>query len=506
MEKVKDQFIQILGREAVLIEDEQVKEFHDPYEAKGSTEHQPSFVVQPSTVEEVQAVVKLANDLGIHLWTSSMGRNYGYGGSAPVVNGAVVLNLRRMNKILEINEEVGYALIEPGVSFFDLYNELKKRGSKLMMSVPDLGWGSIMGNALEHGYGYTVNGDNASAVCGLEVVLPTGEVLRTGQGAITNSPSWNSHKRGFGPSLDSIFMQSNFGVVTKMGIWLAPEPEVMTTGFVLYQGKDVSKLIDTLRPLMLDGTIQGYPLIVSNQYLNDKDDQSIDDPVYLAKRAKMIPLSPPARWSARIAFFGQEEMVKTRESIVREAISKLPDAILDVRTYPGNVPQEEVFPGDLVQAGIPNMLLMDMAKEAIGESLGHIDFSPVIPFSGEAASRHYNMYNEILAEAGLISLNGWIANSRSLVGVCMVFYDTNDTEELKAAHTAVRKMVEKAGEWGWSEYRSHPSLINHVTERFDFNDQILSKFYTRLKDAVDPNGILSPGNHGIWPSNYSDRK
>ena len=59
----------------------------------------------------------------------------------------------------------------------------------------------------------------------MEVVLANGDVLRTGMGAMGNSKAWHVYKRGLGPSADGLFMQSNFGIVTKMGVWLAPQPE-----------------------------------------------------------------------------------------------------------------------------------------------------------------------------------------------------------------------------------------------------------------------------------------
>ena len=173
---------------------------------------------------------------------------------------------------------------------------------------------------------------------------------------------------------------------------------------------------------------------------------------------------------------------------------------LELRSYRGDVRPEEVHPLDLVPAGIPNMFLLDMMKKHLGERVGHIDFSPVIPFDGECAQRHEQMVQGILAEAGLVGGFGWIANTRSLVGACMVFYDIDDTAQRDAAHAAVVRMCEQAAEWGWSEYSAHPSLIENVTKNFDFGNHALRTVYTRLKDAFDPAGILSPGNHGIWPS------
>ena len=78
------------------------------------------------TLEEVQAIVRLANEHRVPIWTTSQGRNNGYGGSSPRVQGSVVMNLRRMNRVLEINEELGYAVVEPGVSWFDLCEAVRR--------------------------------------------------------------------------------------------------------------------------------------------------------------------------------------------------------------------------------------------------------------------------------------------------------------------------------------------------------------------------------------------
>ncbi len=63
-----------------------------------------------------------------------------------------------MNRILEVNEKLGYALLEPGVSYFDLYEHLQANAPTLMLDCPDLGWGSVVGNALDRGVGYTPTG------------------------------------------------------------------------------------------------------------------------------------------------------------------------------------------------------------------------------------------------------------------------------------------------------------------------------------------------------------
>lgn len=106
----------------------------------------------------------------------------------------MVLDLHRMTKILEVNEEYGYAMVEPGVSFFDLFNEIQRRGLNLWPSVPAIGWGSVLGNTVDRGFGYTPNGEHSQSQCGMEVVLPNGEILRTGMGAMSNNKAFPLYK------------------------------------------------------------------------------------------------------------------------------------------------------------------------------------------------------------------------------------------------------------------------------------------------------------------------
>ena len=88
------------------------------------------------------------------MWTSSTGRNNGYGGAGPLLRGSVVVSLRRMNRVLELDGELGYALVEPGVRWFDLHKAIEAAGHDLMLSIADLGWGGPVGNMLENGVTY----------------------------------------------------------------------------------------------------------------------------------------------------------------------------------------------------------------------------------------------------------------------------------------------------------------------------------------------------------------
>jgi 4-cresol dehydrogenase (hydroxylating) len=313
-----DGFVAALGADRVLTTEADLREFRDPFAHETWDDYTASAIVMPQTVEEIQEIVRVANRHSVPLWTHSTGRNNGYGGPAPRVRGSVIVSLRRMNRVLEINEELGYAVVEPGVRWFDLYEAIQAGEHKLMLSVADLGWGSVVGNTLDHGITYLPYGTDMAASCGMEVVLPNGELMRTGMGAMPGNRSWHLYKRGLGPSPDQLFMQSNFGIVTKMGVWLMPEPECyMPLWLRVWRDDDLVAVVDTLRRLMLDGTINMVPQIINTvlfaSVLTKRDlwyqgEGPIPDPI-IDKMARELEIG---RWMMRFALYGDEAVVDLR--------------------------------------------------------------------------------------------------------------------------------------------------------------------------------------------------
>lgn len=114
---------------------------HDAYHILDQDDFVPSAVCWPGNTEDVSKIVRWANKHGIPVWPISIGRNLGYGGSAPRVRGSVVIDLgRRMNRVLDVSEKYAACLIEPGVQYINLYEHLQKigLGNKLWIDVPDL--------------------------------------------------------------------------------------------------------------------------------------------------------------------------------------------------------------------------------------------------------------------------------------------------------------------------------------------------------------------------------
>jgi 4-cresol dehydrogenase (hydroxylating) flavoprotein subunit len=108
-------FASVVGTDFVFSTEEDRLTYTDHF-ALDERRHLPSAAVAPISAEEVRALVRLANEYRVPLWPISRGKNFGYGGAAPVMSGSVILDLSRMKKI-EIDVENGVALVEPGVGF-----------------------------------------------------------------------------------------------------------------------------------------------------------------------------------------------------------------------------------------------------------------------------------------------------------------------------------------------------------------------------------------------------
>jgi 4-cresol dehydrogenase (hydroxylating) flavoprotein subunit len=78
-------------------------------------------------------------------------------------------------------------------------------------------------------------------------------------------------------------------------------------------------------------------------------------------------------------------------------------------------------------------------------------------------------------------------------------FDTTNEQQVRAAFDLYPRLVEAAALAGYGVYRAHVGLMDVVADRYDFNDHALRRVNELLKDALDPNGVLSPGKSGIWP-------
>jgi glycolate oxidase len=198
----------------------------------------------PKDVEEIRRIILLAKREKIPVTPFVYGTNVG-GLSIPA-EGSILVDLRRMNRIVSIDDDGMVAVVEPRVTQSQLKKELDKRGLYYPYTAgPHCG--SVMCSALLEGVGNLslITGNQADNITGLEVVLPTGELVKVG--SCTISPYWFA---AFPlPDLRGLFVgwQGTTGIVTKIGLKLIPKrPAVDLVTLKHFNYNDIGPLLSDL--------------------------------------------------------------------------------------------------------------------------------------------------------------------------------------------------------------------------------------------------------------------
>jgi glycolate oxidase len=216
---VRARLAEIVGEDGVLVDEEKV----EPYAQDALKEKfPPEAVVLPRNAEEVSAILRLANERRFPV--TARGGGVGYTGGAVPVEGGVVVGTDRMNRIREVNVENLYAVTEPGVTTFALQQAVEEVGLFYPPDPASYKNSYIGGNIAENAGGIrsAKYGVTKHYVLGLEVVLPTGEIIRTG-GRVS--------KNVVGFDLTGLVCGSEgmLGIITEATLKLLPLPEATRT-------------------------------------------------------------------------------------------------------------------------------------------------------------------------------------------------------------------------------------------------------------------------------------
>lgn len=183
------------------------------------------FVVQPATTDEVAGIVRLANEHGTPIYPRGGGLSYTLG-YTPTATGGILLDTSRMNAIQDIDTDSMSITAQTGCTWKHIHGKLSKRGLRMVFWGPLSGEGSTLGGCISNNvvwYGSGKYGTVGDTLLGLEVVIPTGDVIRTGSGA--HVEGWR-HFRYYGPDLTGMFVGDSgaFGIKTEATFELMEQP------------------------------------------------------------------------------------------------------------------------------------------------------------------------------------------------------------------------------------------------------------------------------------------
>ncbi|MGW1124013.1 FAD-binding oxidoreductase [Streptomyces sp. NPDC002526] len=450
-----------------------------------------SAALMPATVEDVRAVVRIAGAFGVPLSPVLPGRDPGFGGPAPRLPGAVAVDLARMNRVVEVDPAGGYAVVEPGVTFHDLAGRIAELGLDQRVDLEGPRWGSVLGEVLERSTGGPGYEGADAAPYGMEVVLADGEVVRTGAAALTGPGPWAPY--GCGPALGAMFARSAFGIVTKLGVRLRPEPAARRAYAVAVPAEDgLGPLVDALRPLLRDRTVTGTPTVRSvlldaaaagSRATYHQGPGPVPDS---AVRTLMADLGI-GRWNLYGELAGAPAVIDAQWSVLRDALAAVPGARFS-RAGAAGGEAGHLRPADEADGWLPYA--------------GRLDLTPVSPVTGADALAQYALARDLAHAHGMDYLGAFAVGARALHHRVTAVFDTRDADDRARALALCEALVRGAAEAGYGVQRAHPALMDRVAATYGFNDHAVRRLGERIKDALDAEGILAPGKHGIWPRRY----
>ncbi|WP_222318606.1 FAD-binding oxidoreductase [Rhizobium leguminosarum] len=504
MRKVEEFFANIaakLGGDAVNRTEETINRYSENTMPGGS--RPPLGVVYPRSTDEVQIIVRAANEFDVALYPVSTGNNIGLGSRSPVHAGQVVVDLgRHMNRIIEVNDKLGYAVVEPGVSYQAMYDELVRQGNKYMIDVTSgPPQGGVMGNALDKGAGYAPYFDHFGMSCGMEVVLGNGEILRTGDGALAtgNLLNWHTSKYSYGPIIDGLFTQSNYGIVTRMGMWLMPRPPAIRSFHFTYEDDDaLEEITDICRMLKMSNYVPTLfrvandlytcgAEVASEEFTQSGGQKSISD----AGRKRLRQKFGLGSWTVSGAFYGpSKEAMEPQIQRVRDLFGRSGKA-----QYISHEDAEYINPLKVAInafSGVPSASELGLLRWRPGG--GNTWFLPGTPTDGQVANEFQKVGRAIYEKHGMDYMVMNVCAARFMRGLHVITFNREDEDECRRADACYRELSEELVRRGVFVGRAP---IDYQKFHMDQTTDSFRDACSGIKNVFDPKGIIAPGRYGI---------
>lgn len=422
----------------------------------------PSVVVMPKTTEEVQAIMKLANDTKTPVFPRGSGT--ALWGAVPV-KGAIVIDTARLNHVKEIDDETLVCVTEPGITFGELDAILHKRGYRFLVAPENAQSGTIGGHFASHGTGtgsatYGYQGD---CVLGLKVVLPNGELLATGSGLHPHKPR-HFCRYAYANDLTGLFCGSEgtLGTIVEVALKIERLPEAMD--WATFRFDDWESACEA-GMMVRRARIPCLHLFMGNFAPLD-----ILDP----KGAPHDPIR------TNFTIEGDRDCIGIHKK-------RLIDICQEYGEYLGEGPARNSWMERWRTMGVMFTLgVRAMIPYLVPFGKGAAVFCKDIDKASYELTEKYKEYKlNVFFVAGFGVDRGWLfANN--------VIYDESDPIQHQKAREALREIQDRAYELGAVPYRVGTYWAKDMQELGLYYD-VLKK----VKDVLDPNHIMSPGVLGL---------
>jgi len=491
---------------------------------------EPVAVLQPRTVAEVQEIVRIAGRYHCPLYPISGGKNWGLGDACPTTDGQTVLDLRRLNAIREVNTELGYTVIEAGVTQRQLYAHLCAFAPTLAFDATGAGPNAtIVGNIMERGFGHSPYGDRYHHSCNFEVVLADGQLLRTGFGQFANSKSANVLKTGLGPSLDGLFTQSNLGIVTALTVWLMPKPECLEAfAFCVEDENALPEIIDALRPLRMNGILPSTVHIANDlRLLSSKTAYPWEltngkTPLPDKIRQHLRRKYGVGMWNVLGELCGRKKIVRAARNELRQALRGIarPHFVNDYRLDWANrmisLGQMLGLTGSLasrlesinsafallkgepvchhLRGGAWRSTDMSAARstDPLERGDGLIWLSPTLPMTGRDALQVKQLASDVFRRHGFDLLLTFVSISgRGMCCPLTICYDAKSSTERQKAKACYEELAATMFQEGYEPYRLAIQSMSLAQSKSPRHWEVVRQ----LKETLDPWRLLAPGRY-----------
>jgi 4-cresol dehydrogenase (hydroxylating) len=519
----------VLGSNRIITADDRIKPYKE--DTSGVIRDIPAVLI-PRTVDDIVKIVKIANQHQLPLYPISTGKNWGYGSANPATSGSIIVDLSTMKNIYNYDADLGIVTLEPGVTQQILFNFLRDNGNQFI--TPTTGAGpdvSIMGNALERGYGITPITDHFIAVMSLEAVLPDGSIYHS---AIHNNECKlvdRVFKWGIGPYLDGIFSQGNFGIVTKITIQLAPRPEKIGVFiFEMHAEEDLEKTVtliqETLREL---GGITGSINLMNSLRLLS---MSAPYPFEQIKKTpnQFIPILQKmavdmsfAPWTCLGSFYGKKEVVNTANKLLKEKVYPHTKRLIFLSRMQLNIlskiisllPKswaktilmriEKMKSSFDILEGIPSKIALPLSYRKLPsgapqtedfnpsrDGCGLLWYAPLVPMKPEIVRLYVEFVHRVCAKhqiEPLITLTS--VSDRCFDSTVPILFDPKNAEDTARAKSCFEELFKDGIALGFHPYRTGVDQMKNLVN----TDHPFWAMQKTLKQALDPKGIIAPGRY-----------